>query len=873
MLGGNLCKICRTTNTLPKDEEIQSVEFNTCIDFCDSQEKENDTDCEIVKFNKINNIMQLSSLSPLKYSCSSKQSLSSYAPSTIQYGKRKFKEFITKQKVIFAEGFAPNSTKEFLDCVEHAAQEDNNDLSLRQFKALYVSANTSREKFVIISLAAKDYSRQAVTRELQCSERQFRKARQISFTVNELPISSTPTNKKRMNPECIRHFIDYLFDSGGLQTAAYGTNIFIYESGEKVVVPKPVLSGIRTHVCASYTEFCQNIGFDHLSSSSLMKILKVLKPASKSQLSGLDNVLVEGEDAIETLIDIVKAIDSDRNIILKLRKVETYIKTLYTMRCAEDATCLSHCSLCSLSDPADNHFSSICSNSHTNCCTNCNQLIEVLEEVGIDIEKYAGNSKEDFKFDFHVSQERLKNWMAHNLRGYQQNLSKSLGFSSMSETTFLWIRDWSQKVLPMRFRECQAEYFGKKGMSVHVDVFFRKVEDKIEKYVFLTCVENCKQDLPETLIIAEVALKQLKKQFPEAKEVYTRSDNAGCYSGNGAFDGLNNLCHANGIRLCRIDFSEPQKGKDQADRESAVFKSYMRSYIASGNNVVSAVDLKKSILFRGGPKRVKVAVVCIVPGAKISNIETISQVSKIHSIKFYNDKFKYWNYFNVGEGKEKNINLGTTIICSYSVISDFDEKIREEDMTPRKITSNSLPYYCGVFGCEGTFDTQEDLERHNIIGNHRLIQCLSSMDEVRSTYRQKAAEDIERFRPSTSDIRHNLITASAADNFFIPGWALPIRKRGRLNESGKQFCFEKFQEGKLSGKKYSPQSISKQMREAIDVASGEKRFTTDQYLTINQIKSLLSRFNLLYSNKSYSTGRDGNILNELLPEVSLILII
>lgn len=38
----------------------------------------------------------------------------------------------------------------------------------------------------------------------------------------------------------------------------------------------------------------------------------------------------------------------------------------------------------------------------------------------------------------------------------------------------LWIRDYCQNVLPMRFRESQSSYFGKKGMSLHADVFLMK---------------------------------------------------------------------------------------------------------------------------------------------------------------------------------------------------------------------------------------------------------------------------------------------------------------------------------------------------------------------------------------------------------------
>ena len=52
----------------------------------------------------------------------------------------------------------------------------------------------------------------------------------------------------------------------------------------------------------------------------------------------------------------------------------------------------------------------------------------------------------------------------------------------------------------MDYREGQKECFGKKGMSLHVDVFFYKNTNKdVVKFTYFTVVERCDQGLVDVL--------------------------------------------------------------------------------------------------------------------------------------------------------------------------------------------------------------------------------------------------------------------------------------------------------------------------------------------------------------------------------------
>ena len=93
-----------------------------------------------------------------------------------------------------------------------------------------------------------------------------------------------------------------------------------------------------------------------------------------------------------------------------------------------------------------------------------------------------------------------------------------------------WLKDWAQKVLPFTFREKQSDYFGKKGMSVHVDVFFKKNEQgQLTKLVYFTVIFRCDQDMLSTLTVAQAVLQQYKIDNPKVRKLLIVRQCRMCY--------------------------------------------------------------------------------------------------------------------------------------------------------------------------------------------------------------------------------------------------------------------------------------------------------------------------------------------------------
>lgn len=75
--------------------------------------------------------------------------------------------------------------------------------------------------------------------------------------------------------------------------------------------------------------------------------------------------------------------------------------------------------------------------------------------------------------------------------------------------------------------ESMTEYFGKRGMSVSVEVFLSKVFMTYQKQVYLVSLDRCDQDAVETLCIADKVLEEFTKDNPHIKRIGLKSDNAG----------------------------------------------------------------------------------------------------------------------------------------------------------------------------------------------------------------------------------------------------------------------------------------------------------------------------------------------------------
>ncbi len=320
-----------------------------------------------------------------------------------------------------------------------------------------------------------------------------------------------------------------------------------------------------------------------------------------------------------------------------------------------------------------------------------------------------------------------------------------------------------------------------------------------------------------------------------------RSDNAGCYSSNGYIEVMSKICTENGIKLLRYDYSEPQKGKDQADRESAVFKGFAKAYIRSGKNIRCAKDLKEAIGFNGGPRSTKVAIAKTSksPDTQISNFKKIPLISYYHSAELKGNGCTFWRHYDIGTGVK--VTWGDVKYQQTIEVNDgFDSANNSIRILPiDRNTIQKLPQFCPVSECEAGFLDIKDLEEHLRAGKHGIAMDRTDDTLIFQHYSQHANATVFEYGALNTREIHTM------SNYFPIGWALHIRKSRRFDKDVKSFITQLFLKGEKTNQKMSPEVIFQEIKSAQN-DQGENTFDASQYLTTNQIKGLISRLTKMF---------------------------
>ena len=207
------------------------------------------------------------------------------------------------------------------------------------------------------------------------------------------------------------------------------------------------------------------------------------------------------------------------------------------------------------------------------------------------------------------------------------------------------------KFLPQKYRETQADWFAKRGISWHISVVARRIAEKLQHQAFVHIVENCSQDSNVVVSIIRHTLQELKKEHPEITTACLRQDNAGCYHSFTMLPVCQLMEETTGIKIERVDFSDPQGGKGPCDRRAATIKAHILRYINEGHDVVSANDLKRAILSHGGIRGVRVTLIDSTKQHRILLQGKLEGVSNLNNFHYGEECLTVWKAFDVGEGK------------------------------------------------------------------------------------------------------------------------------------------------------------------------------------------------------------------------------
>lgn len=343
---------------------------------------------------------------------------------------------------------------------------------------------------------------------------------------------------------------------------------------------------------------------------------------------------------------------------MKAQKLQTVTKfttlSFLKVHVSESSPVADHCSGYALSDSKDDELRSQCSHNHDIQCSQCESLSNVLFSIKTFLTEstFVPEELEDVLYTHSHAVQAIHSWKAHQLRCVRQDTARTACLSALNETSVLITQDWAMKFLPLKYRENQSDWYGKRGISWHISVIARKMRGLLESQSFVHIVENTSQDSSVVVRIIEHTLRSLKEENPRINRAFLRQDNAGCYHSSAVIASCTLMKANTGIDVCRVDFSDPQGGKGACDRKAATIKAHVRRYVNEGHDVQNAEQLQTAILSNGGVTGVRVTVVnaavsaCELPQVKLDGISTLN------NFEYCKDKLTVWRAFNVGNGRE-----------------------------------------------------------------------------------------------------------------------------------------------------------------------------------------------------------------------------
>lgn len=454
ILGSLICKTCQ-------------LKINKMItDTSDEDESDTDVyqpDLVIDKLDKSKKRAQLDSLTNLlgvkRVRFQINSNIEDMSNSSLNYFRGIHKQLQTNLTDTFCRLVAPEQDVQMKKELEESKPPDSFILHLKE---AFNACNSRKARRAVLMLAPKELSKVKVSEIFDCSLYEVKKARHIMKMFGMC--AEEPKKEKiysRLSIEKAQHFINYLFSTNMLQELAYGTTNLKLDSGDKITIGSTILNGIHEHAIKQYKVHCNEIHYESLGRSTLLKMLMKMKPHTRTKLAGVDSFVVEGIEAFEVMRNCVKSLgkdDESKELMKRINLAESYLKARYKTHCHCDDSCISHCITHALSHPSDKDLQSKCNKIHDSICDECVNVVDSIETLKLKIVNLPTRREtEVMTHEIANAEIKISDWQKHIIRGVQQSKARSEAFKNLCSTWAIWIRDFAQKYLPSKVK-CVCSY-------------------------------------------------------------------------------------------------------------------------------------------------------------------------------------------------------------------------------------------------------------------------------------------------------------------------------------------------------------------------------------------------------------------------------
>ncbi|RHZ82228.1 hypothetical protein Glove_110g47 [Diversispora epigaea] len=296
------------------------------------------------------------------------------------------------------------------------------------------------------------------------------------------PILAKPViNKQRFTSEMLKQIENFLNDKEFVNMSSYKTDI---KTGKPILYLQDTKKALWERFSEEYP--------NGIRRTSFMTCLEGGQYVYRENLGGLCSMcndcgyMVFGD--IEVMISVyIMDNNLKKQLLRQSQELRRYIRRQYSKELeislngiAIHNSCISHCI---------RYAFGACNLDHPITCSKCENLFHFFDKLkGILSEQYS-ETLDEYK-------QKLIAWMAHHARKTYLNIHVRTNLEELDDEGAVIIVDYKMKILRQSARETKAEFFGKRGWSLHsVLVYTKNIEqNQMNVQTFDHWSDNTRQD-------------------------------------------------------------------------------------------------------------------------------------------------------------------------------------------------------------------------------------------------------------------------------------------------------------------------------------------------------------------------------------------
>ena len=393
-------------------------------------------------------------------------------------------------------------------------------------------------------------------------------------------------------------------------------NIPVYERGGKSI------ESIFDAYCSTFQNQKERVGRD-----TFFELIKLLTKKGESK-AGLSTYYINLRYSSKTFVEMMKRVscfaymnpDEQRalkvqadELIEEWKKMQMFLMWEYSNRHLkiEDEDPVHCCTFA---------LGGTCNHEHrTVSCDKCSSIFTFFQAKTHGFLTRVSNAQ--FSEDSHAEELQsmfaslpkltyaIAHYMGHRLRARVQfhAIRKIKQGLRNNPSKALIVTDHKQKILQMKYREGQVEYYGKKGMSLLGTML---VQWSAEKNGFVYRFDNIAfkgyagQDNVQVAAAVKQVIEQVKTNYPEIREIIVQSDNATCFASQELIPfiyHLNAKSRTTGAPIIsKWIYTEAQTGRGRLDTHFLYMNLVLKAFVEDGNDVILEDHIVEALSFRGG---------------------------------------------------------------------------------------------------------------------------------------------------------------------------------------------------------------------------------------------------------------------------------